>query len=40
MKIKERIKERIEINKIKSMYKNNKNWNVEIKGNNLIVRNW
>ena len=40
MKIKERIKERIEINKIKSMYENNKNWNVEIKGNNLIVRNW
>lgn len=36
----ERMKERIEINGLKKMYKESEGWIVGIKGKNLVMRNW
>lgn len=40
MKRKERIKERIELNKIKRMYKENGLWNINVISENLVMRNY
>ena len=40
MKGKERIKERMELNRIKKMYKESEGWIIGIKGINLVMRNW
>jgi len=40
MKGKERVKERIELNGIKRMYRENGLWNIEVRKENLVMRNW
>jgi len=41
MKInKNKVRERIKLNKIRNMYKRNGNWNVEIINRNIVMRNW